>query len=94
MAAPPGHTPVPKPAATGVAPGGGAASTHSTQIFGGGRSAMTSTQLFGSGPHPNPLAGSSTPVPNATQAFGAVPPPPAVPPVGATQTFGAVPPQG
>ncbi|MCP3141900.1 hypothetical protein [Pyxidicoccus xibeiensis] len=93
MAAPPGATPAPRPAsaATGGASGGASAGTHSTQIFGGAQSGLKSTQLFGSGPHPNPALGTSTPVPNTTQAFGAVPPPPAIPPVGVTRTFGAVP---
>ncbi|WP_255663051.1 hypothetical protein [Myxococcus sp. RHSTA-1-4] len=94
MASPYGQAPAPAARPTPGATGGATASTSSTQIFGGGRPGTMSTQIFGSGPHPNPAAGASAPVPNTTQTFGAVPPPPSIPPVSMTQTFGAVPPPG
>ncbi|WP_241759379.1 hypothetical protein [Pyxidicoccus parkwayensis] len=91
MASPNGPVPAPRPApATQGGAGSGASSTPNP---GAGRSPMMSTQIFGSGPHQKPQVdgAASTPVPDTTQTFGAVPPPPSIPPVGGARTFGAGP---
>ena len=109
MASPQAPTPPPRPAPAATGQGGAPSGITSTQLYGTGRPPVPSTQIFGSGPHPKPTMDGAlpTPVPNTTQAFGALPPSreadrsvsavPATPSgasVEVTLEFGTVPPQG
>ena len=109
MASSQGPNPPPRPAPAATGQGGASSGVGSTHIYGTGRPAVPSTQMFGSGPHPKPTMDGAlpTPVPNTTQAFGALTPSreadrsvsavPATPSgasVEGTLAFGAAPAQG